>query len=183
MGFDYSFITVTKKSDKSKLMSFIAQHVIMENTNFGARATIVFKSDETIREYLSDSFSESDKEESPDQLLNALHSETAEIGYIYFDIKEVPDAQFIYTRFTAATTNMSLLFCNSASVKDWFIHFGKTVNAIAVFLDLEDQDYKFIFQDGLRVDVSVSGNTELNSADRYEEIIKNYQSSWLDSSE
>ncbi len=175
MGFDYSYITVTKKTDKPKLMSFIAQHVTMENTSYGACATIAFRSDETIRQYLTDSFNESEEEESPDQLLKALNSETTEIGYIYFDIKEVPDAQFIYTRFTAATTNMSLLFCNSDSIKDWFIHFARTVNAIAVFLDLEDQDYKFIFKDGQSADITVSGSTELNSTDSYEEIIKDYQ--------
>ena len=177
MGFDYSFITVIKKIDKPKLTSFIAKHVTMENTSYGACATIVFKSDETIREFLKDSFSELEINESPYQILNALNNETAEIGYIYFDIKEVKNSEFIYTRFTAATTNMSLLFCNSISVKDWFINFGKNVNAIAIFLDLEEQDYKFIFKEGICVDVSVSGSTELNSANFYEEIIKNYQNS------
>ena len=72
---------------------------------------------------------------------------------------------------------MSLLFYNSISVKDWFINFGKNVNAIAIFLDLEDQDYKFIFKEGICVDVSASGSTEFNSDNFYEEIIKDYQNS------
>jgi len=178
MGFDYSYITVIKKIDKPKLTSFIAKHVTMENTSYGAcGATIVFKSDETIRQYLRDSLSELEKDESPNQLLNALNSETAEIGYIYFDIREAKDSPYIFTRFTAATTNMSLLFYESVSVKDWFIDFGENVNAIAIFLDLEDQDYKFIFREGLSVDVSVAGSTELNSDNFYEEIIKEYQHS------
>ena len=150
MGLDYSYIVVSRKSDKSKLISYLTNNINFETTNFGTRTTIEFKLDEAIKEYLQDGSDESEKDNEINSLISG---EAVEIGYIYIDIKEPSGSEFIFASFTAATTNMSLLFCNSISVKTWFINFSKSVNAIAVFLDLEDQDYELIQNEGLDANV------------------------------
>ena len=155
MGLDYSYIVVAKKSDKESLVSYIANNIDLESTDFGVGATIEFKIDEVIDEYLQEVVNEFQKAEHSPETNSLITTGTAKIGYIYFDIKEPVGSEFIFASFTAATTNMSLLFSNSTSIQTWFINFSKSVNAIAVFQDLEDQEYKLIHNEGIDLDIIV----------------------------
>ena len=72
---------------------------------------------------------------------------------------------------------MSTLFVSSESIKKWFINFSKRVDAIATFIDVEEERYKFIYREGEETDIwhCLDNSTdETTLLDFYEKVVSDY---------
>lgn len=87
--------------------------------------------------------------------------QTGRIGYITFSL--LKGKHHTFAIFMAVTTQMSYLFLDSKSVKDWFIQLSRDTHAIATFIDMEDMEdmgCRFIYMNNEVVDILIKeGNT------------------------
>lgn len=184
MGLDYSYITIFKKADKQKLTSRLSLDATINKTDFGMCSTINFKVDKSILEYLKSIIRQNEGINLRTTLFfkksrfkDYFSGDFGKIGCVYIEEKVFPNTNYIFVSFSAATTSMSILFQNSASIKEWFISLSKEVNAVATFLDLEDNGYRFIYKNGQEVDIAFPRDGEQLSPEQdfYKKICDEYK--------
>ena len=75
------------------------------------------------------------------------------IGCIDFGINEGIDKSII--DFVCVTTNMSILFHRSDSVKNWFLELACLLEADICYLDKENVGYKIVYAKGQEIDIEI----------------------------
>ncbi len=185
MGLDYSYIAIFKKINKPRLFKKLSTDAIIQDLDFGKCATIKFKIDKPILEYLKSNIRQTEGINLRTTLLfkttkfpDYFAGDFGKIGCIYIDEKPFGNNEDLMVSFSAATTAMSYLFQNSLSIKQWFIALSAELNAITTFLDLEDNGLKFIYNNGKEVDIVFTDNTKIASPEYefYKKIYQGYDS-------
>lgn len=186
MGLDYSYITIFKRVNKAKLAARLFTDATIDDIEFGKCATIRFKTDKPILEYIKGLIRQTEGINLRTTLLfktskfpDYFSGDFGKVGCIYIDEKPFGNDDYLMVSFSAATTAMSILFQNSLSIKQWFISLSVELNAITTFIDLEDNWLKFIYNKGEEVDVVFTDNTEVAFPDYefYKKIYEEYISS------
>lgn len=163
MGLDYSYVTVIRRTDKPRLMEQLSRKVITETLDSGNGVIIDFKLDKTIKDYLMRTIRELEGIRLKTTLLfkkarfrdHFPDDESGRIGFLYMDEKGRDGADYVFVRFTAATTSMSVLLDESVSIKNWFLELSIAINAITTFLDLEHNGYHFIYGNEQGINISL----------------------------
>lgn len=163
MGLDYSFVIVINAGQEDALLAIMQQ---TEGISLYPDNCMVIdvKLDEHINEYLKVSIRQTE-ELSLLQWLAIKKSKFTDyfpadgmgrIGCIYTGNFKNTATNQTFAQFTAATTSMSVLFSESSSLRQWFINIAKQVNAKAVFIDCEDQNYIFIYDGDSEIDLHIN---------------------------
>lgn len=157
MGLDYSFTTVIQENQKSKLYDYIKQHGRLDRKDCSC---LFFEMDSFILKYLEGGY---DWRPHYDKTEIEKHIEPdgkASIGSIYLKERKLSSDE-IEVSFTAATSDMSLLFKDSISISRWFIGLSKEVNSIITYIDLEDEGVRIMFYKGSSVQLDIRGDNHL----------------------
>ncbi|WHX49589.1 hypothetical protein QNH46_02560 [Paenibacillus woosongensis] len=67
----------------------------------------------------------------------------------------------IEVSFTAATSDMGLLFRDSVSITRWFVELSKKINSIITYIDLEDEGVRIVYFNGSDVSLELKSNHHL----------------------
>ncbi|OUJ68582.1 hypothetical protein BXP70_27870 [Hymenobacter crusticola] len=175
MGLDYSYVLLIKRTAEPSLRTHLMEvgSLTQLAAPFGTCVTLDFPLDEALVDYLKERIRDHHGDAWPWRLLFQKRSgypayfptpTTGRIGCIYLDIKPVPSSDYAFVSFDAATSRMSQLFQRSASIKNWFVHLSRFVNAKAAFLDTEEQGYEFFYRDGARITATLTEEGELVQA-------------------
>ncbi|MEK8132974.1 hypothetical protein WMW72_34355 [Paenibacillus filicis] len=155
MGLDYSFVTVIHDHYRDKLFEYIKKHGTL---SYGDCACIHFEMDSFILKYLEGGYDWTPHYDKTRVEEYIEPDGKARIGCIYISVRELEGTnKEIEVSFTAATTDMSLLFKDSVSISRWFITLSKELNSIITYIDLESEGIRIIYCKGLELRLELNG--------------------------
>ncbi len=146
MGLDYTYILVIKKSKREKLINFIkASEEVCESESI----CINFEVDSFILKYLEGGYDWKPHYDKKEMNQYLTLDNKARIGGIDYLEREVNiHGEELVVSFTAVTSDMSHLFQESISIRNWFIMLSKKVDAIITYLDMEGEGHRIIYFNG-----------------------------------
>ena len=152
MGLDYCYVLLIDKKEKANLWEHLRKNGNSESIYGETCLSIDFELDNKIFEYLRNNIAEDKGRISKEKLL--LNREgypsyfpeihLGRVGCIFIRFYDSQMDNKLFVQFSAATTQMSILFQDSESVEEWFLNLGKKFGSIVTFIDLEEQGFKFI---------------------------------------
>lgn len=146
MGLDYSYVLVIKKDKRDELFQFVKEHgEVALSDSFSA----YFEMDSHVLKYLEGGYDWKPHYDKAEIQKYLLPDNRARIGGIDYD-ERIPQAndEELVVRFTAVTSDMSQLFGDSVSVRNWFVALSRRVDAKMTYLDLESEGRRIIFLKG-----------------------------------
>ena len=162
MGLDYGYSILIKESSEEKVTDYLKVNAdLSEDYDSTKCISIIAEIDSFILKYLEggyDIYPHYDKSEIHPWLLDGFK---AKIGCVYvyrFQLK----TGFLRYLFTAATSDMSLLFRESVRIKEWFTELSKSVDSKLTYVDLEHEGHKIIFWEGKEIDIELKGDRFLS---------------------
>lgn len=174
MGLNYSYILVIDKEEEANLLSLIKKRCQSNKEDSRENLVIDFPLDDAISMYLVENIQEDEGLKFRNTLFFKKSKyrdyfptdQTGRIGYITFSL--LKDKHHTFAIFMAVTTQMSYLFLDSKSVKDWFIQLSRDTHAMATFIDMEDMEdmgCRFIYMNNEEVDILIKEGNATNDTE------------------
>ncbi|WP_128101555.1 hypothetical protein [Paenibacillus sp. DCT19] len=146
MGLDYRYVLVIQASQQAQLLKYVSEHGVINGTDC---FSINFNVDSSVLKYVEGGFSwkPKDDQDEVERYFNADHQ--AKIGCIYYSAEKMDmNANELIVSFTAATSDMSLLFEDSRVVQKWFIALSHHLDARIAYLDMESEGHRILYLNG-----------------------------------
>lgn len=127
MGLDYRYVLVIQENQQAELLKYVSEHGIINGTDC---FSIYFNVDSSVLKYVEGGFSWKPKDDQDEVKHNFNADHQAAIGCIYYSTEKLDtNCNELIVSFTAATSDMSLLFEDSRVVLKWFIALSHHLDA------------------------------------------------------
>ncbi|MEY8745187.1 hypothetical protein AB9M62_38595 [Bacillales bacterium AN1005] len=146
MGLDYRYVLVIQENQQAELMKYVSEHGIINGTDC---FSIYFNVDSSVLKYVEGGFSWKPKDDQNEVKHNFNVDHQAKIGCIYYSIEKLDtNCNELIVSFTAATSDMSLLFEESKVVQKWFITLSHHLDARIAYLNMESEGHRILYLNG-----------------------------------
>ncbi|WP_145410645.1 hypothetical protein [Paenibacillus xylanexedens] len=146
MGLDYRYVLVIRENKQEELLKYVSEHGVINGADC---FSIYVDVDSSVLKYVEGGFSWKPKEDQ-DEVKHYFNSDhQATIGCIYYSVEKMDtNCNELIVSFTAATSDMSLLFEDSRVVHKWFIALSHHLDARIAYLDMESEGHRILYLNG-----------------------------------
>lgn len=173
MSVRHTYNLVINKTKREKLYQYVFANSTPES-DFDC-FSLFFKVDSHVLKYLEDWDYYPEPEWPRKDVWSQLTPDgRAKIGCIYVVERAVSESEIEIT-FLPSCWDISWLFRDSLSVREWFIELSEMISATMTFLKLENEGHRILYYKGELIDVGLKGERHLElGASKFVEVMTSF---------